>query len=337
MKGFLSNKWLRVVLGFMLTVSMATASACNTTNTPPASGSPTAKDTLQGKIAISGAFALYPMMQKWAEEFQTLHPNVQIDISAGGAGKGATDALGKLVDIGMISRDITQSEIDNGGFYVTSVKGAVVPVVNANNPFAKELQTRGITHDEFVGIWVTGKITDWKSLFPNSTVTGNTAIKIYNRSDACGAGDTWAKYLGKKQEDLLGIGINSDPGITEAVAKDTMGTGYNNIGYGYDQTTGKVVSGVNITPIDINANGKIDPDEAFYDTRDRIVSAIGTEKYPPILANDLNLLTYKEFKGVTYEFVKWIMTDGQKYVLEAGYVPLTKVRLDAQLTKLGLK
>lgn len=48
---------------------------------------------LQGEIQLSGAFALYPMAVKWAEEFRKIHPKVRIDISAGGAGKGITDAL----------------------------------------------------------------------------------------------------------------------------------------------------------------------------------------------------------------------------------------------------
>jgi phosphate transport system substrate-binding protein len=53
--------------------------------------------------------------------------------------------------------------------------------------------------------------------------------------DAAGAPETWAKYLGnKKQEDLLGIGVFGDPGIAEAVAKDPLGIGYNNLGYAYD-------------------------------------------------------------------------------------------------------
>ena len=41
---------------------------------------------LKGEIQLSGAFALYPMAVKWAEEFRKIHPKVRIDISAGGAG-----------------------------------------------------------------------------------------------------------------------------------------------------------------------------------------------------------------------------------------------------------
>ena len=38
-------------------------------------------------------------------------------------------------------------------------------------------------------------------------------INVYTRSDACGAAEMWAKYMGKKQEDLKGIGIYGDPGM----------------------------------------------------------------------------------------------------------------------------
>ncbi|MBC8449642.1 MAG: phosphate ABC transporter substrate-binding protein, partial [Chloroflexi bacterium] len=57
---------------------------------------------LSGTITVSGAWALYPMMVRWGEEFHTLHPYVQFDISAGGAGKGMADALAGAVDIGMV-------------------------------------------------------------------------------------------------------------------------------------------------------------------------------------------------------------------------------------------
>ena len=63
-------------------------------------------DKLEGTVTISGAWALYPLMVRWGEEFQKLHPDVKFDISAGGAGKGMADALANAVDIGMVSREI---------------------------------------------------------------------------------------------------------------------------------------------------------------------------------------------------------------------------------------
>jgi phosphate transport system substrate-binding protein len=73
---------------------------------------------LEGEISISGAFALYPLAVKWADEFKKENPGVKIDISAGGAGKGMTDVLSNMVDIGMVSREVYASEIEKGAFPV---------------------------------------------------------------------------------------------------------------------------------------------------------------------------------------------------------------------------
>lgn len=69
---------------------------------------------LKGTVTLSGAWAIYPTAVAWAEGFQKKYPKVKIDVSAGGAGKGAADAIAGLVDIGMVSRDPDPAEIKKG-------------------------------------------------------------------------------------------------------------------------------------------------------------------------------------------------------------------------------
>ncbi|MBN2098870.1 MAG: substrate-binding domain-containing protein [Dehalococcoidia bacterium] len=123
-----------------------------------------AGDNLEGSIAISGAWALYPMTVKWAEEFRKLHPGVRFDISSGGAGLGMTQALAKHVDIGMISREIYPSEIEAGAFWVSVTKDAVVPVIDSKNPVLEDLLKSGMTKQQFVDIWINGTLTDWREV-----------------------------------------------------------------------------------------------------------------------------------------------------------------------------
>jgi len=286
----------------------------------------------KGTIKVSGAWALYPMMVKWAEEYQKIHPDIKIEVSAGGAGKGMTDALARLVDIGMVSRDIYPEEIANGAYYVSVTKDAVVATINKNNPILSDILAKGVTRQTFYDIYIIGNVTKWGQVIGRLDVTDE--IHVYTRSDACGAADTWAKYLGKKQEDLRGTGVYGDPGLLEAVRQDTLGIGFNNIGYAYDLQTKKQVEGIRVIPIDINENGQIDFQEDFYDNKDRIVEAIVQLVYPSPPARNLNLVTKDKFNGPAKEFVRWILTDGQAYVEEAGYVPLPQEILDEQLAKL---
>ncbi|MCZ7401334.1 MAG: substrate-binding domain-containing protein [Candidatus Methanoperedens sp.] len=313
------------------------ATPTTTVTTAPATTGATAAPTAvsakepEGIIRVSGAFALYPMMLRWSEEYTKLHPKVNFDISAGGAGKGMTDALGGLVDIGMVSRKISPSEEEKGAYWVAVTKDAVVVTANKNNPVLATLKTNGLTGDVFEKIYINSSITTWGQ----ATGTGATdKINVYTRADACGAGEAWALYLGNyKQEKLRGVGVNGDPGIAEAVRKDNIGIGYNNLNFAYDVNTRKPVEGIEIIPIDINGNGKIEPEENFYGTLDELTNAIGSGKYPEPPAKDLHFVTKGKPTGIVQDFIKWTLTDGQQYIPESGYVVLSNDKINEGLKK----
>jgi len=300
-----------------------------------ASRQPSAPSTiegdLEGTIKVSGAWALYPMMVKWAEEFQKVHPHVRIDVSAGGAGKGMADALARAVDIGMVSREIRPEEIDQGAFFVPVVKDAVFPTVNASNPAWETLSQRGVQRQTFVDLFVEGKPLTWGDV---AGTESSHLVNAYTRSDACGAAETWAKYLGAEQEDLNDIAVYGDPGLAEAVKTDALGIGYNNLNYAYDMSTGLPVQGLQVLPIDVNENGQVDPEEDL-STKDKALEAVLAGVYPSPPARDLYLVTQTEFTESAAEFVRWILTDGQQYLAEVGYISLSEDQTNAALEKLG--
>lgn len=315
---------VQIIIAFIGFLTVASSFANTGTTTKQAPGD------LKGTINISGAFALYPITVKWADEFKKLHPNVTFNISAGGAGKGITDALSGLVDIGLASRDISPEEVSKGAYTIYVTKDAVVPTFNTANPNAAVLLAKGLKREEFQSIFVTGTTKDWNQVGGKVSVP----IHVYTRSDAAGAAETWAKYFGKKQEDLLGVAVFGDPGLAEAVKKDPTGIGFNNLAYLYDLKTRKPVAGIHALPIDVNGNGKIDADENFYDSIDKLTKAIASGKYPSPPARDLGFL----FKGKptrpeVVEFVKFVLKDGQKFVLENGYIALSKQKIAEELKK----
>ncbi len=322
--GFCSKTSLAIVLLALLTL---TAGCGQPTSNQPAS----VEGQMEGTITISGAWALYPLMVRWGEEFQKLHPNVRFDISAGGAGKGMADALAGAVDIGMVSRQVYPEEVEKGAFWVSVTKDAVFPTISESNPVWEDLRQKGISRDTFIGIYITGEITTWGQVVDRPEVTD--PIHVFTRSDACGAADTWAAYLGMKQEDLLGIAVYGDPGLLDAVIKDPLGIGYNNLNYAYDMDTGKPVAGARVVPIDVNGNDQADPDE-IYDAKEQAVIAVATGQYPSPPARDLNLVTQGKPSGLTKAFITWILTDGQHYVDEAGYIALPPDKLENELGKL---
>lgn len=287
----------------------------------------------ENRVSISGAFALYPMTVKWSEMYRESHPDVKISISAGGAGKGLVDAMTGMIDLGMFSRHLTQAEIDQGVWWIAVAKDAVVPTINDANPAYQNIVQKGVTKEMFQRIFLNTDPLYFSDLTGNES--DNAKVNVYTRSDACGAGEMWANFLGVNQEDLEGIGVFGDPGIADAVKKDVQGIGYNNIIYAYDIQTGLPYAGIKVIPVDMNANGQIDPEEEVYGTLREIGKAIGEGRYPAPPARELYLVAKeKPTNPAVVAFLEWILTDGQQYVEEAGYVQLDKETINAQKEKL---
>ena len=267
---------------------------------------------LEGAITLSGAWAIYPTAVAWAEAFQKLHPKVKIDVSAGGAGKGAADAIAGLVDIGMVSRDPDPAEIKKGIVPVYILHDAIFPVTSDKNPVLADLLKKGVKRQTFIDIYISGIISSWDEIIGRKV---DRKIHVYTRSDSCGAAQSWAVYLGKKQEDLRGVGIYGDPGLLEAAKRDPVGLGFNNFSYIFTRD-GTVVKGARIVPIDSNENGIADPDE-IYESREAAIKAIRAKRYPATRKN--YFFVKGKPQGLVREFIEFSLSDeGTKIVDEVG-------------------
>lgn len=290
---------------------------------------------LKGELSLSGAFALYPLAVVWAEEFQKLNPEVKVDVSAGGAGKGMTDVLAGVVDFGMVSREVYPQEQEKGAIGFPSAKDAVVPTINANNPALDKILAHGITKEIAHKIWIDGNVKTWGDVLGTDD---QTPIHVYTRSDACGAAETFANWFGAKQEDLGGTAVFGDPGLAAAIQKDIYGIGFNNIGYAYDNDSHKLNADLQIFPVDVDGNGSISADEQFYAKKEDVTKAIAEGKYPSPPARDLYLVT----KGIPTDpvviaFLKYVLTDGQKKNEPVGYIEITQEKIDKALNLLENK
>ena len=267
---------------------------------------------LEGTVTLSGAWAIYPTAVAWAEAFQKAHPKVRIDVSAGGAGKGAADAIAGLVDIGMVSRDPDPTEIKKGIVPVYILHDAVFPVISGKNPALNDILKKGIKKSAWAGIYITGITTTWDEA---AGAKIGKPIHVYTRSDSCGAAQSWAAYLDKKQEDLKGVGVYGDPGLLEAAKRDPIGIGYSNFSYVFTRE-GNLVEGARLVPIDSNENGLADSDE-IYESRDQAIKAIRAKRYPATRKN--YFFVKGKPKGLVKEFINFALSDeGARIVDEAG-------------------
>lgn len=317
-----SQKKMLVIFTITIVVMIGIISCCGCTGKS------------ENTIKISGAYSLYPMMVVWAQEYQKLHPDIKIDVTSGGAGKGMADALAGSVDLGMVSRDVTPAEADQGIIAVAVVKDAVLATINTANPVLDKILENGLTKQQLREIFINYSIPTWGQLVNDTTNTD--PIKAFSRSDPCGAAETWAKYLGDyTQDDFPAIEeitkVKGDDSMSKSIAGDPLGIGYSNVNYIYSNTTNRPKEGIMVIPLDLNENGTIDPEENFYENRDDVVNAEINDVLPSPPARLVYLVTLNDFTGITKDFVAWILGDGQQYTFSNGYGPVPSDILDDQL------
>jgi phosphate transport system substrate-binding protein len=144
-------------------------------------------------------------------------------------------------------------------------------------------------------------------------------IRVYTRG-AC-ASATFSRHFGKQINDLANLDtkIADDDVLLQNVLNDSLGVAYNNLGFVYDLQTRKQKQGIHIVPVDLNANGRIDPDENFYDNLDGLINKLETSyvELPPV---GKMVFIYKEDKPEVKAFVAWILSKGQQYNHSLGFL-----------------
>jgi len=227
----------------------------------------------------------------------------------------------------MFSRDIKQEEKDQGVWWISVTKDAVIPTISNKNPVLEQLKREGLTRGELAELFLSDGDKYWK----NTT----HQVTVFTRSDAAGAAVTWANYLGGEgQESLKGIAVYGDPGLAEAVKTDANAIGFNNVIYVFDLMSGNKYPGLEVAPIDVDENGSIDPEEDFYHNIDEITAAIEDGRYPSPPARELFLISKgAPTKPVVKVFLKWVLNKGQNFIEENGYIVLSEKIISAQKEK----
>ena len=130
---------------------------------------------------------------------------------------------------------------------------------------------------------------------------------------------------------MKGIGIYGDPGLLEAIRRDPLGLGFNNLGYVF--AGDKPLPGIVLVPIDANRNGKVDPHERI-DTREKAYQEIASGRYPG--ARREFFVTRGKPKALAAEFLKFALSDAGSKILQdvGGYVPLSGKERTEQLKKI---
>jgi len=278
------------------------------------------------------------MVEVWADLYEDDH-DVSFDISGGGTGVGVSDVLNDQVDIAMMGRQPDDAEIEQGLFAVPMLIDTVVGTVNENNPVLDEIQEHGLSREQLEDIF-TREITNWGELYDTDV---DEEITVYGRSDASAAYMQWGDFLGgedhayteNEMEELADGNHDGDQRVAQAIGNDESAISLNNINYVYDLESGELEGDIRPVPIDLDGDGTLSDEEDFYDTREEFLAAVEDGIYPAPPAREMFLASDGGFEDEAYDFVEWVLSGGQEYVSDNGYVPLEEDRLEEAQTNLA--
>lgn len=110
-----------------------------------------------GKIVVSGSSSVTPVMEKLKEAYLVKNPNVTIEIQQSDSSTGIMDTIDGTCDIGMLSRELKDSELEKGLISVTIAMDGIAVIVNNDSP------VDGLNSEQVRSIF-TGEATVWSDI-----------------------------------------------------------------------------------------------------------------------------------------------------------------------------
>jgi phosphate transport system substrate-binding protein len=281
------------------------------------------KSNISGNIKISGAYAIYPLVQKWAYDFMKIHPGVKIEVTKTGTGQGLADLVDKKIQLAMISRPLSADEKNAGIWVIPVAKDGVAPIINQKNPYLDKLMRQGLSTDELQKLFTSDTPLKWGEILDT---TGNEKAIAYSRADESGAADMFAGFLYRKASDLKGEKVTGDYEMIKSVQQEPLAIGFCNFSFAFDAVTGEKTENIQIVPFDLDFDNKIDRRESPFKNIEIAHRSVWLGIYPEALCRELTIGSLgKPTDPAVIEFLWYAVSEGQISVKEMGLCELNNV------------
>ena len=111
----------------------------------------------EGEITVGGSSSVTPVMEKLIEGYQALNANANIQLQQSDSTTGMNSAIDGSYDIGMASREVSDSELEAGLQNTVIALDGIAVIVNLENP------AENLTSEQIMQIY-TGEVTQWEDL-----------------------------------------------------------------------------------------------------------------------------------------------------------------------------
>ena len=341
-------KWMLLLITALLTVAPFLGGCAPGQPASNKSTSPTAPGSVQ--LTGTGATFPFPLYSRWFYEYAFVDPGARFNYQSIGSGGGIRQITAKTVDFGASDAvlDQAQKQAAPGLLQFPTVAGAVVVSYNLKDADGKDVPSGlKLTSDIIADIFL-GRISKWNdsrltALNPDIKLPANNIV-VAHRSDGSGTTFLFTSYLsqisqewkakagaGTSVEWPVGVGGKGNEGVAGVISQQPGSLGYielayakqNNIAYAHVQN--RAGNFVDPTLESITVASDALASEMPEDMGQLLVNAPGADSYP--IAGYTYLLIYQDMSDCTKarklaEFMRWALTDGDKYATELLYAPL---------------
>jgi len=261
---------------------------------------------------------LYNISMKWAVEYNKLFPGANIKVINVADPEKAGDLI-KEGNIGFFSNEFYAGLKNESLWKVVVGRDVIVPVINAKNPFIEEICRHGISPAVLSAFLANEASRNWGTLLKNSE---NMKADYYCIDDE----QTLKSLAGFLKTDKVII-AGEKPGnageVISAIQKDPYSIGFCKLINVLDFENQNIVENIKLLPIDRNGNGLIDYNEKIYDDYNSFSRGIWIGKYPrALLSNVYSVATDQPENVNEVAFIKWVLSQGQKFLYDNDYSDL---------------
>ena len=273
---------------------------------------------------------LYNLSIKWADEYNRLYPETKISVISVSDTRMADNLIAEG-NIGFVSSDYYSGFKNESVWKLVVGRDVIVPVINSKNPFLEEIYRHGISPEALIRFVNNQDSQKWGTLLKNKQNSPASYYWINDETITKGL----AEFLKTNQIKANGIEVKNGEEMVAAVQKDPYAIGFCKMINILDLKNQSIIENIKLLPIDRNGNGLIDYNEKIYDDFNVFYRGVWIGKYPKALFSNIYSVSSNQPENETeIAFIKWVLTDGQKFLYNTGYSDLLASERQTSVDKL---
>ena len=306
----MKNRNLITMLLVLLFAVITTAFAVPSKNDTPTKNS----------IRLLSSPELLELANTWVSEYKSAHPGADISVTLVPE-EGLNSIPQNEPVICLVNKKGLSGVRGDQHWAMIVGRDVIVPVMNTENPCREEIIQKGLSPEAFAKVYTPSGVVTWGTLLRNNNsssvvpyVSGDLSTRAY-----------LADFMNVDADQIKGRETAGMEEMVEHIRNERNAIGFCGLSEVIDKTSGEIISGLSLIPVDVNGNAAIDKFEDIYGSATDLTHGIWIGKYPGTLYSRLYVVSNSsQSENEELAFLEWMIADGQQLLAANGYSSLSR-------------